>query len=403
MPRNCTNLKLGDVEQANGTGFAQSGRPGQSPHHSRLIYFATALLVVVIPAGCTTRTMTQPGEAFDAGSLYEADDHAYSHTFEVRNTTDRVVEVQGETHSCACTKVDFTPTTLKPGETTRLKLVVALPYSYAKQTLTSVVKTNDPKFPEWSYSLSYEFFPRARMLSDVVDLGRFALSGGVLDITNPPQLVVVEAFTATSSREMPAPGPIVVPEGLTAAIDPSPEIIDLVGGMRRLRWTIRVAADPRSAGAGSYSGILRVRLAGLREVTTRVAWSVDTAVTCSPAQIHFGVVGRERKSRRVILRSRDSKPFRLSLPPSKEAEFAPAVVEIPTKGSAANGASSTHTIEITISGPFDHLRQTLSGSIVLDTDMIATPKLLIPWSAFIRSDVQAELPTNLPFQQDAPR
>lgn len=361
-------------------------------------------MIVVAQFGCTTRTSTLPGEIFDAGSIYETDDHAFSHTFEIRNTTDRVVKLLSESHTCTCTKVDFAPRTLLPGETTRLKLAINLPYSYAKQTISSVVKTDHPGLPEWQYSLSYEFFPRARVLTDVVDLGRFAPTGGAQATARSSQLVV-EAFADPGRPEPIAPGPLIVPEGLVATIDGRPEITELVGGKRRLRWTIDVAADLRAAGAGGCSGILRIPFAGLREVTARVIWSVDAAITCAPAQVHFGLVGSERKTKRVVLRSRDDKPFRLTVPASRADKSSPEVIEIPpTDGSSSGASATTHIVELALAGPFDASRQTLSGSIILETDSIDAPKLLIPWSAFLVPCVGAGLPPAFPAsQQEIPR
>jgi hypothetical protein len=98
------------------------------------------LLIPLTPAAADPRAEV-PATAFDFGEVFE--DRELSHTFVIKNTGDKTLEIQDIDADCACTTTD-SDRRIPPGGQGRLKLTIA-PYSVMRQFKKETqVFLNDP-------------------------------------------------------------------------------------------------------------------------------------------------------------------------------------------------------------------------------------------------------------------
>ena len=131
-------------------------------------------LLLFLTCGCAPGTISVPGETFDAGPVFAADQAELVHRFRVTNTTGRAVRILGERHSCSCTTLELPRVALRPGESTILTMTVSVPYSYTQREICCTVVTVHPRYPEWEYRIRFESFPRARVEPEQIRVGTLA-------------------------------------------------------------------------------------------------------------------------------------------------------------------------------------------------------------------------------------
>ncbi len=205
---------------------------------------AFILMLTSLMLGCQGESTTPPGETFDAGPVFADLTPMISHRFEVRNTTSRPVRILDENHSCSCTSVNVPRILLQPGQTTTLEMKVQTPLTYSNRVLGSTLRTDHPKFPEWSYQLRIESFPKARMASDQVEL---RLADRVRRETGAPaarRTLLGETWLevyAPDGRDLPVPTGAHGSESLVVEIESKGEVDSPRAGVQRARYRVELS------------------------------------------------------------------------------------------------------------------------------------------------------------------
>jgi hypothetical protein len=111
--------------------------------------------------------------------------------------------------------------------------------------VSSELRTDDPRFPNWTYRLRFESFPRVQILPERIDLGTFRAG----KFANRPATARLEIFAAPG-EEMSGPGKLKVPDGMSVTLDRRPERTKFVGGVRRdtYHFTVRLREEPTVPG-----------------------------------------------------------------------------------------------------------------------------------------------------------
>ena len=134
---------------------------------------AHLLLLTCIP-GCARGV---PGETFTAGYILPEKQSKVTHDFVVTNTTSEPVKIDSVDRSCTCTSFKLEKYQLAPGETTKLTIDVDVNPGYMQKSATCVLKTDHPRFKNWSYTTKFVSLPF--MVADPSDLnlGSFTVNG----------------------------------------------------------------------------------------------------------------------------------------------------------------------------------------------------------------------------------
>lgn len=197
-----------------------------------------ACFALALPAGCSA-SGTQLGETVDLGLVFFTRQPDLSHTFQVRNVTDRTVEILGESHTCTCTAVELDRRTLRPGESTTVRMNVRIPRDLGRQGVSCRVLTDHPDHPEWLYQIVYDAMPEARVDPMRIDLGSVDLTQDSTSRTPPRAAASLETYTPPG-RE-PAELTNVSSSGrLRVAVGEAERVDELPRGVRRTRFPLIV-------------------------------------------------------------------------------------------------------------------------------------------------------------------
>jgi hypothetical protein len=137
-----------------------------------------AFLLLVCISGCAP---THPGETFFAGYISPDKQAKMSYAFVVKNTTSYPVEILTVDKNCSCTSFELGKYRLARGESTTLTIDVDVLRSLMTRTGACFLRTDHPRFKDWSYSLTFVSTPLAVADPNVLNLGSFNLDGQNLD------------------------------------------------------------------------------------------------------------------------------------------------------------------------------------------------------------------------------
>jgi hypothetical protein len=340
-------------------------------------------LTLITVVGCRPKPHSAPGEVCDAGAVFASITPKYEHTFKIQNTTGVDVTILDENHSCSCTEVVFQKGILRAGETMPLTLKVKVHPTYSDLTIGCRLRTDHPRFPEWPYTLHLESFPVARMAPERVDLGIFDLVEGNSGSSRADAESWVEIFSPPGSSTQPVPVSAKSTDGVAIDVDPRPSVDTMKSGVKRSRYLLRMSFDAikNQTMTGFQAHPIVVHLNDGHTVEGMVCWGVSMPLVCTPARLHFGSVPVSElpRKQKVIVRSRDRKPFRIL---SVDADREIAV----TAGGGIGPESrpnSDQELELTLAASREVKTPARSGVIQIRTDA-ALPAVHVPWSVFFR-------------------
>ena len=118
--------------------------------------------------GCSP---THPGETFFAGYISPDKQTTVGHTFIVRNTTNDAVEIRSVDKLCSCTSFELGKYRLERGESTTLVVNVDVLRGFMTRTTACILRTDHPKFKDWTYGITFVSTPFAVAAPSVLNLG----------------------------------------------------------------------------------------------------------------------------------------------------------------------------------------------------------------------------------------
>jgi hypothetical protein len=341
-----------------------------------------ACILAAAGAGCSTRTLP-PGGEHDLGVVFAQHTPELSHTFIVENTTDREVTILDETHTCTCSSVKLEKWKLSPGESTRLAFTARPPDGVASMDIRTILRTDHPVWPEWTYRLRFRTYPIARIVPSRVDMGtaRIADNGSnptLRPLEGPPYL---EIFYPSDKPE-PRVTEITCPEGFRARIAPAPEVDIVDHNVKRARYVIDLESFGPHVLSGTFSRTMRASV-GNFPAEAAVCWSVFGPFELEPMSVHFGIVGRgDVAERRIKVRSTCDRPFRIVALRSTGSAIEP---EAEIEGGQREAEETEKTISLRLRIPQSITRRAMAGTVEIVTDHEASSVVKVPWSAFLRS------------------
>jgi hypothetical protein len=323
------------------------------------------------------------GSTFDAGPVFTGATPTLSHTFHLRNTTGRPIQILAENHSCDCTDVSVDERDLQAGESCSLVMNVRVPPCYTKKDVSCVVQTDSPVAPEVAFHLRFEAFPDARITPDRIDLGEYGMSQpGKQPRSNTlhdPE-VWLEVFSPAGESGRPVRSIIEAPEACSASLDGDPEVSTPATSVRMVRRRLRITLRDAGQRPGVFVKPLNVSLGGGAGASAVVVWTVRSVLSPDPPSVHFGMIGPEEheKTRSLAVSSSDGVPFRIISIDAGDAVRATA----PDAGTLPSSLSTTHRLSFAFRGG-PRSSRFAAGSLRVRTDRADCPELRVPWSAFL--------------------
>ncbi len=305
-----------------------------------------------------------------------------AHEFRVTNTTGVPVEITGEAHTCTCTEVTVRKGTLAPGETIGLTLKVKPYLNRADNSVSCTLKTNHPKWKDWTYTLQYRCFPDAQVVPDRVDLGTTWIDRPAAtepDGSAPTPDAWLEIF-GDDAGERAAKCRLDAPLGIEAHLKLTSET-SIDGGIQKTRYPIFLKVRRTNPQIGSFAQPLGVRGLGTElPPSAMVIWTMTGPIAVDPPQAFVGVLGGGDRPEpvRLVVKSLRGNPFRIRA--TKTDSKLVAVVSEQSDESA-----NEHAITLRATGaepPSD--AAAVSGDMTIETDLPGAESVRVPWSAFIR-------------------
>jgi len=332
---------------------------------------------------------------FEAGGIFASATPQLEHTFQVRNTTDRVVKVLGETHSCVCTQVDLVPTELRPGESIPLHLTIQVARGLSQPTIQCYVKTDHPLDPEWVYSVSYQTYPDLRIEPSVILLTDSRTGDGKTAASSDREpRAWLEVYEPADAARNASPVLRSQPAGLAIRLSELPERTELTGGVRRSRYPIHVSLRDDVPADGNFMRSFSIAYGETGLATATVSWRKVGALSASPSPLHFGFVapGSQPIRRSVLIQSTSKSLFRL-----KGVDSDSALVEVDDKAPDLDFQESAlqHRVALVFT-PSNELGRMTSGRVRFHTDLPGDPPCSVEWSVFLdRQDGSSRQPIPL--------
>jgi len=350
-----------------------------------------AFLLLMCISGCAP---THPGETFFAGYISPDKQSNVSHAFVVKNTTSDPVEIRTVDRNCTCTSFELGKYRLARGEPTTLTINVDVLGTFMTRTAACFLKTDNPRFKDWSYSLTFVSTAFAVADPNVLNLGSFNLDGLNLDAVKE---VTLDLF-ADSKIEL-ARDDFTVPDEIELNVLSKAEVRKLQRDMWKTTYKVSIGLSAqgrqmalRNAGAGIVTKTIELTTDGpkSRRWQYSVYWQTLASLQSHPSYLSFGNLldATDDHRRRVVISSTTGERFRiLSVNcPSRDVRIEPtfdAADEVPRQ-TVDFDVPRDSTVEPRLN---DSSTRFFSGTIQVQTTNKFQPLVKIPWSAMLHRPV----------------
>ncbi|MFO0946049.1 MAG: DUF1573 domain-containing protein [Planctomycetota bacterium] len=287
------------------------------------------------------------GEIHELPALLSGEARIAEHHFTIKNTLARDITITRVNKSCSCTSVELERNTLRPGETSALKMVVDLrgrtgPFS------TECVVHHDAGEP-WRYRLKCQIYPEVEFDVPMIRLG---------DIS-PGSTKVARFKVSISSRGSmpPIPEIKVLGSGNHLAYDVRGGTAETIkNGLFRRHFAARLHLESAGLSGVGDSRICFSDNAG-HSADLGVTWRAVEYIDVQPKRVFFAKPDSEVKQN-VLVRLINGSPFRV-------ARIECSSVDVRCS-SSRDGTSSEHVLTIEIDPTsFDHF---LAAKVLVQTE-----------------------------------
>ena len=351
------------------------GRPCSiTPFHTlRIPMIVLPLIIVSGVSGCQKAKIHKPGGDIDLGLVCATITPNVRTSFDVVNNTDRKIRILGETHSCSCTHVHYRDSEIPPGGSTVLELAVDMPRTNQSGTINCVLKTDDPAFPEWNYSVKFSSYVQASVSPNTIDLGAYHLG----DRKPPQKYVELNVYSPKPYCSPPRPVKIDCSPEIDVSLDPVRPVEWIRGSITERTYRMRVTIRSADLAPGSFARSMVVRLDDDSEATGLIVWSVRGPWVVSPSQLHLGLLepGKQPRTKTIQVKTADKSSFDV---------ISAACDNASVRIDSVEGLSlDTKKITITLSPESAPGKPVITGLLKIKTQGLkGTSDVQIPWSAF---------------------
>jgi hypothetical protein len=329
-------------------------------------------------AGCSGNSGLED-KTFDVGAVFPDITPQLRHSFAVKNDANQPIKIREIFKSCTCTSAGTGKTTLAPGESTDLNLVVDTRPIFNNWALSCRVVTDHPAEPERTYKLSYRTYPRVRFDIDAIQIDDVTAARTVAE-GQPARKAWLEIYEPVGATGQDALSDLKAPPPVVVSFDRKPEVTLLEKGtVRRLRYALSVSVAPETvARSGTrVENVIATTKLGYR-ASTSATWTVDLPLSVSPSTISFGVIGADDEVpiRKILIKSNDGRLFRLL---ARDAEAG----DIEVRGVPSSGPANQHVVQLAFHGPRSG-RAFITGKVLVTTDHPETRNIEVAWSAIVK-------------------
>lgn len=353
--------------------------------HERAIA-CVVIAVMTLSSGCSQRqSANRPSigpTSYDAGGIVVDKTSRISHTFGLKNTSNRQLNILDVQNMCGCLESTVAPRSLAPYQEATVQLSAHITPSYSSRTAACTIKTDDPHNGAITYSLSFQTFPRVQfrpLALNLGQLGRISTSSAGRDSSADAWLEVLhstgEAIDSPARFEMPD-GVRVEVRGQSSTDEPARNVV-------RTNYPIHIRIREDRLARREQLAIKVVTQRG-ESASLPVLWTLRNPIEAVPNRLHLGTLtALTSNSVKILVRSTEDRAFRIL---SITGDEAGTVSLLGRKEIGADSpARKAHSISLEV-----HIRnaaaRAAAGTITVATDDRYCPRLPIYWSAFVEGD-----------------
>ena len=340
------------------------------------------MVALVLNSSCTRAKRTAPGETFSAGFVFPDQESAVTRDFRVINTTSRTVRISRVERSCSCASYRLENYELQPRGSTTLSMTVDVPKGYMQKSASCILVTDDPTFPNWTYSIVLTSLPFVVAQPDTLDLGSVDTAKAAQAISSHVNIDIYSRTKVSLVRE-----DFAVPRDMELRIVSGPTFRKI----RRDIWNTKYELSVGLAGLADASGD-----GGLFSVSTRaieltapggerwsypVYWRTTPLLACHPTVLNFGNLldKADEHVRVVTLCCVGDRKFRIL---SISADVPGVAIDADFNSTRV---ASVHRVSIKMGACKPIGSQLLAGKIRIQTSETLQPAVDLPWSAMLDS------------------
>ncbi len=330
--------------------------------------------------GCGQGTHWTPGETYNAAYILADRQSRVSHTFTVRNPSAHLVRIDKVERTCGCTSFTLDKSQLAPGESTRLHMDVDVPNVYMQKAATCILKTDHPRFRDWTYTIQFVSLPPVVTDPTTLNLGAFNISD---DGRRSVHKVMLDVFS--DSEIVLNKNDFIIPEEIDLEISPTHEARRLKHAIWNTRYQVSVQLSSqgreslrRSAATGIIAKTVRLSGSTFGQWTYPIFWERRSPLVSHPSFLSFGNLlsdGNDSHAREVVISSTLNKKFKIISVKNQS-------VEVPLEATFDSSNEDVyHKLKIIIREPRHACNRFLSGSLIVETTERLQRTLEIHWSA----------------------
>jgi hypothetical protein len=243
--------------------------------------------------------------------------------------------------------------------------------------VTCTLVADGPEHFNYTYRLRYRTYPPLRFEDGAVDLGEVARAGTDSHGSCPSTSSWLERYEpADHLPDFPLKIQTTRPLAAELVHERSSELLEN-GRVRRSRRRLRITLDPEAlSGDGLFSGAITASTEGGTAVSTIATWRITSPIVATPSNLSFGLIKSPQgvATRKVVLTSRDGRPFRVLGVTSDEG-----VTTHKNAPVGGDSAKAVHVIELLYRRP-EATRRFVAGRTSFATDNPEMPTVSVMWS-----------------------
>ncbi|GJQ28496.1 MAG: hypothetical protein HBSAPP03_03800 [Phycisphaerae bacterium] len=306
-----------------------------------------------------------------------SDDRKVETEFTFTNSGTGPLEITKTAGSCGCTVPALSKTTYAPGESGTIKVQFDPNHKRGAQTTTVTVSTNDDSARSVVLTLKSDVRPMVMADPQVLSLGEVrrgeARKMTVMVTSRKADLTIMGA----------------TPTIATISTNVLPGVEAQVNGETVWKYPVEVAVSP-SAPVGPVNGSVAIRTNEVgRVINFTVQGEILGDVAVNPQRVQLqAITPGQALSSIVTLKSRNGKPFKVSKVEELPANAAMGAIfttldvkEIPQK---SGDPTTVPSFMITLGGVAPSLGGSVSGYLVVHTDLPDEKEIKIPYYGFVR-------------------
>ena len=264
------------------------GRLIAAPPPERQVTHWVAWLCLLCLSGCLRSNSKPPGEIYNAGCVFSAEQPTISHDFDVINSTSETVNVVDVERSCGCASFQLKAKRLVPGESTVLTVRVDVPKSYIQKSASCILKTDHPRLNNWIYTLQFTALPRIVADPAILDLGSFSPDDAA---QSTPKNATVDVFL-DSNVELPE-SIFTAPKELDLRVISRPSRHRIQGDVWNTRYKLSIGLKQAVPSIDATEPVVTFKTIELKNINLgpwsySVYWKVLPALVASPSVLSFG-------------------------------------------------------------------------------------------------------------------